>query len=45
MPAAYFMLGLLYVANHQESEARKVLALAAQSPAYLQASKLALSGK
>jgi tetratricopeptide (TPR) repeat protein len=45
LPAAYFMLGLLYIANQQKSEAQKILALAARNPAYLQASKLALSGK
>lgn len=44
LPAAYFLLGLLYVANRQEEEAKKILTLAANNPAYLQASKLALSG-
>ncbi|MEZ4591280.1 MAG: tetratricopeptide repeat protein [Chloroflexota bacterium] len=44
LPAAYFMLGLLYVTNRQEGEARKVLALAAKNPAYVQASQLALAG-
>lgn len=44
LAAAYFMLGLLFVANKQEDEARKILSLAAKNPNYLQASKLALSG-
>jgi tetratricopeptide (TPR) repeat protein len=44
LPAAYFMLGLLFLVNRQEKEARKVLALAARTPTYLEASKLALSG-
>lgn len=42
LPAAYFMLGLIYMANQQRTEAEKMLALAAKSPAYLQASKLVL---
>ncbi|WP_420628475.1 tetratricopeptide repeat protein [Candidatus Leptofilum sp.] len=45
LPAAYFMLGLLFVANQQENEAKKILALTANNPTYLQASKLALAGK
>ena len=42
LPAAYFMLGLLYAANQQRAEAEKILALAAQNPSYHQASQLAL---
>ncbi|MCA9917769.1 MAG: tetratricopeptide repeat protein [Anaerolineales bacterium] len=44
LPAAYFMLGLLFLASGQDKDARKILALAAKNPTYLQASKLALSG-
>ena len=43
LPAAYFMLGLLYAANQQRAEAEKILSLAARSPSYQQASKLALA--
>lgn len=43
LPAAYFMLGLLYLSNQQQSEAEKMLSLAAQSPVYQQASKLVLT--
>ena len=42
LPAAYFLLGLLYVANQQRSEAEKMLALAARSASYQEASQLAL---
>lgn len=42
LPAAFFMLGLLYVTNQQADEAKKVLVQAAKNPNYLQASKLAL---
>ena len=45
LPAAYFMLGLLYINDERPDEAKKILALAAKNPTYLQASKLALSGK
>ncbi|MBK8903668.1 MAG: tetratricopeptide repeat protein [Anaerolineaceae bacterium] len=45
LPAAYFMLGLLYANNQQMNEARKVLALAAKNPVYLQASKLTINGR
>lgn len=43
LPAAYFMLGLLYVTKQQRSEAEKMLTLAAQNPSYLEASQLALN--
>ncbi|MCB9007941.1 MAG: tetratricopeptide repeat protein [Ardenticatenaceae bacterium] len=42
LPAAYFLLGLLFVANSQRTEAEKVLALAARNPSYLEASRWAL---
>lgn len=45
LPAAYFMLGLLYVTNKQQAEAEKILGLAAQNPEYKEASQLALSGR
>ncbi|MCA9955303.1 MAG: tetratricopeptide repeat protein [Anaerolineales bacterium] len=45
LPAAYFMLGLLYANNQQMTEARKVLAMAAKNPVYLQASKMAINGR
>jgi len=45
LPAAYFMLGLLYSNNRQMNEAKKVLALAAKNPLYLQASKMAINGR
>lgn len=45
LSAAYFMLGLLYINNKRPDEAKKILALAANNPIYLQASKFALSGK
>ena len=45
LPAAYFMLGLLYANNKQMTEAKKVLAMAAKNPLYLQASKLAINGR
>ena len=43
LPAAYFLLGLLYVSQKQQPEAEKMLTLAAQNPAYQQASQLILS--
>ncbi len=43
LPAAYFLLGLLYVTTQQRSEAEKMLNLAAQNPAYLQASQQVLN--
>jgi tetratricopeptide (TPR) repeat protein len=43
LPAAYFVLGLLYVSNQQQPEAEKMLSLAAQNPVYQQASKLVLT--
>ena len=43
LPAAYFMLGMLYVANQHEDEAKKILAMAAKNRVYLEASKLALA--
>lgn len=45
LPAAYFMLGLLYAAKKQPDKAEKVLALAARNPSYKEASQLALSGR
>ena len=44
LPAAYFLLGLLYVTKQQRTEAEKMLSLAAQNPSYLQASQLVLNG-
>ena len=44
LPAAYFLLGLLYVTKQQRPEAEKMLNLAAQNPAYLQASQMVLNG-
>jgi tetratricopeptide (TPR) repeat protein len=43
LPAAYFLLGLLYATKQQRPEAEKMLALAAQNPSYRQASQLALN--
>jgi tetratricopeptide (TPR) repeat protein len=45
LPAAYFLLGLLYVGNRQRPQAEKVLDLAAKSTAYRQASQLILAGR
>ncbi|GJM40309.1 MAG: hypothetical protein DHS20C20_05910 [Ardenticatenaceae bacterium] len=45
LPAAFYLLGLLYVANQQDDEAKKILTQAAKSPNYLQASKMVLAGK
>ncbi len=42
LPAAYFVLGLLYVTKQQRDEAAKMLSLAAQNPSYQRASQLAL---
>ncbi len=42
LPAAYFMLGLLFVKKQQHDEAEKMLNLAAQNPSYHQASQLAM---
>lgn len=43
LPAAYFLLGLLYANKQQRSEAEKMLSMAAQNPSYQQASQLALN--
>ncbi len=43
LPAAYFTIGLLYLENQQREEARKMLAQAAQDPAYKKACQTALS--
>lgn len=37
LPAAYFLLGLLYLENQQRPEAKKILSLAARTPAYQEA--------
>lgn len=44
LPAAYFLLGLLYVAKRQRPQAEKMLGMAAKSTAYRQASQLILDG-
>jgi tetratricopeptide (TPR) repeat protein len=43
LPAAYFLLGLLYVIKQQRPEAEKMLSMAAQNPSYQQASQMALN--
>lgn len=43
LPAAYFLLGLLYVSKQQRPEAEKILTLAAKNPLYQEASKLILT--
>ncbi|HFQ92990.1 MAG TPA: tetratricopeptide repeat protein, partial [Anaerolineae bacterium] len=42
LPAAYFTIGLLYLENQQPDEARQMLSLAAQDPAYKKACQAAL---
>ncbi|MCP4416966.1 MAG: hypothetical protein GY805_10110 [Chloroflexi bacterium] len=45
LPAAYFLLGLLFVTNRQQAEAKRILRIAAQSPTYQQASQLILAAE
>lgn len=45
LPAAFFTLGMLYLKQERREVARKVLAIAAKTPAYGEASKLALANK
>ncbi|VAW43027.1 hypothetical protein MNBD_CHLOROFLEXI01-2915, partial [hydrothermal vent metagenome] len=43
LPAAYFLLGLLFEANQQRPEAEKILTIAAKTSAYQEATQLILT--